>query len=94
MPDAEKNEDDYLCSAFRVKDWIGQEPVYIRKFKVEATDDMLHHMIIHACDDSMNREPGKVWYFFKARTHVRSRFQFKISFIVLAEPYIREALRG
>ena len=66
MPDvSKKNEDDYLCSAFRVKDWIGQEPVYIRKFKVEATDDMLHHMIIHACDDSVNKKPGEVWYAFK-----------------------------
>ena len=79
MPDAEKNEDDYLCSAFRVKDWIGQEPVYIRKFKVEATDDMLHHMIIHACDDSMNKEPGEVWYFFEMKENKIDYLMFNIN---------------
>ena len=65
MPDVpQKNEDDYLCSAFEVKDWIGQEPVYITKFKVEATDDMLHHMIIYACNGPIKQQPGDVWYVF------------------------------
>ena len=63
MPDdPQKKEDDYLCSAFRVKHWIGVEPVYIRKFVTKNTDDMLHHMIIYACAGPINKQPGDVWY--------------------------------
>ena len=53
--------DEYVCSGFRVRDWIGNEPVYIKNLKVHATGKMLHHMVVHACGP-MSRNPGDVWY--------------------------------
>ena len=61
MPGAfPKQDDDYLCSSFRVKDWIGKETVYINHFNVKATAQKVHHLLIQACSVPPV-EPGKVW---------------------------------
>ena len=61
MPGAlPKQEDSYLCSAFRVKDWMNEVPVYITKFKVETTAQKVHHLIIQGCSQPF-RQPGEIW---------------------------------
>ena len=61
MPGAVPDQDDaYRCSAFRVKDWIGKESVYINNFHVKTTAKKVHHMIIQGCTVP-GEEPGKVW---------------------------------
>merc|ERR1712150_82702 len=57
MPDS---DEAYLCSAFRVKDWMGIEPLFIQGFLVNASNRMLHHMIIQACGP-LDQQPGEVW---------------------------------
>ena len=59
--DVPNGVDEYVCSGFRVSDWIGNETVYIKNFQVHANGEMLHHMVVHACGP-MNRNPGDVWY--------------------------------
>ena len=61
MPDEMPDSDEaYLCSAFRVKDWMGIEPMFIQGFLVNASNRMLHHMIIQACGP-LDQQPGEVW---------------------------------
>ena len=61
MPGAFPKEDDsYLCSGFRVKDWINEVPVYITKFKVETTANKVHHLIIQGCAAPV-KPPGEIW---------------------------------
>ena len=61
MPGAlPENDDTYLCSAFRVKDWIEKEPVFINNFYVNATAQKVHHLIVQACEDTTT-QPGQVW---------------------------------
>ena len=61
MPGAKPDKDDsYLCSAFRVKDWLNEVPVYITNFKVETTARKVHHMIIQGCKSPV-KQPGEIW---------------------------------
>ena len=61
MPGAfPKSDDSYLCSSFRVRDWIGKEPVFINNFYVDATAQKVHHMIVQGCESTPN-QPGEVW---------------------------------
>ena len=61
MPGAFPKEDDsYLCSGFRVKDWINEVPVYITKFRVETTAQKVHHLIIKGCAAPV-KPPGQIW---------------------------------
>ena len=61
MPGAlPKTDDSYLCSAFRVKDWMNEVPVYITKFKVETTAQKVHHLIIQGCSQPF-KQPGEIW---------------------------------
>ena len=59
----DESEDAYLCSAYRVRDWNGIEPLYIRSFNISSSNKLLHHMVIHACGH-LNKEPGDVWYVY------------------------------
>ena len=64
MPGAFPEADDaYLCSSFKVKDWIETDTVFINKFHVKTTAKKVHHMLIYACD-SPPEKPGKIWYVF------------------------------
>ena len=61
MPGAQpKEEDSYLCSSFRVKDWMNEAPMYITNFKVETTAQKVHHLIIQGCSQP-KKQPGEVW---------------------------------
>ena len=61
MPGALPEKDDtYLCSAFRIHDWIEKEPVFITNFNVNATAKKVHHMIISGCKYP-SKEPGEIW---------------------------------
>ena len=70
MPGALPEADDaYLCSSFKVKDWIETDTVFINKFHVKTTAKKVHHMLIYACD-SPPEKPGKIWYVFNVHnTH-------------------------
>ena len=62
MPGALPEADDaYLCSSFKVKDWIETGTVFINKFHVKTSAKKVHHMLIYACD-SPPEKPGKIWY--------------------------------
>ena len=63
----DESEDAYLCSAYRVRDWNGIEPVYIRSFNISSSNKLLHHMVIHACGH-LNKQPGDVWYVYWSNT--------------------------
>ena len=63
----DESEDAYLCSAYRVRDWNGIEPVYIRNFNISSSNKLLHHMVIHACGH-LNKQPGDVWYVYNSST--------------------------
>ena len=61
MPGAFPKEDDsYLCSGFRVKDWMNEAPVYITRFQVETTAQKVHHLIIQGCS-AIQKPPGQIW---------------------------------
>ena len=61
MPGAlPETDDSYLCSAFRVKDWIGKEPVFINNFYVNATANKVHHLIVQGCG-APTKLPGEIW---------------------------------
>ena len=61
MPEALPQKDDsYMCSGFRVKDWINEAPVYITKFQVETTARKVHHLIIQGCS-APAKPPGQIW---------------------------------
>ena len=78
MPGALPEADDaYLCSSFKVKDWIETDTVFINKFHVKTTAKKVHHMLIYACD-SPPENPGKIWYvFYIYNTH---RYNYKLHF--------------
>ena len=57
LPD---KDDDYLCSAFKIEDWIGKETVFINNFRVKTTAKKVHHMLIQACSTPPS-PPGTVW---------------------------------
>ena len=63
----DESEDAYLCSAYRVRDWNGIEPIYIRSFNISSSNKLLHHMVIHACGH-LNKQPGDVWYVYYSST--------------------------
>ena len=61
MPGALPTSDDsYMCSGFRVKDWLNESPVYITKFRVLTTAQKVHHLIIQGCS-GVKKPPGGIW---------------------------------
>ena len=61
MPGAlPQTDDSYLCSGFRVRDWINDVPVYITNFRVETTASKVHHLIIQGCKQPF-KPPGQIW---------------------------------
>ena len=61
MPGALPREDDsYMCSGFRVKDWLNEAPVYITNFRVLTTAKKVHHLIIQGCG-GIKKPPGEIW---------------------------------
>ena len=61
MPGALPKEDDsYMCSGFRVKDWLNEAPVYITKFNVLTSASKVHHLIIQGCS-GVPKPPGEIW---------------------------------